>query len=358
MTKILKGINTKKAGRPDKISGKLIKVCKDSLLFIVHIFNLSLCTSKFPALWKTGEIIPIPKKDICLVDNDLRPVTLTSVLSKCLEKLVREKLLNYVSDQLDQYQFAYLSGRSTDDAICSLIHNILKHLDKDPRNYVRSLFVDYSAAFNTIQPHIMIQRLLELGIPSYLQLWILDFLTHRVQYVKTANDRSPPLEINTGAPHCCVLSPLLFVLYTNALKSNCDNCCIFKYADDTVVLGLITDSCESDYRNTIESVNNWCGNNHLDLNVNKTKEVIFDFRRNKSMLSCISINNNEVEIVTNYNYLGVTLDDKLNFEAHVNNQIRKANKRLYFVRNMNKLKTNGYKLVLPSGGPSGKYTKY
>ena len=109
------------------------------------------------------------------------------------------------------------------------------------------------------------------------------------------------------------------------------------------MLGLITDSCcESDYRNTIESVNNWCGNNHLDLNVNKTKEVIFDFRRNKSMLSCISINNNEVEIVTNYNYLlvGDTLDDKLNFEAHVNNQIRKANKRLYFVRNMNKLSAN------------------
>ena len=60
------------------------------------------------------------------------------------------------------------------------------------------------------------------------------------------------------------------------------------------------------------------------------------------MLSCISINNNEVEIVTNYNYLlvGDTLDDKLNFEAHVNNQIRKANKRLYFVRNMNKLSAN------------------
>ena len=98
---------------------------KFTFYYSLYFQFITVCI-QIPSSVETGENTPIPKKDICLVDNDLKPVTLTSVLPKCLEKLVRRKLLNYVSDQLDQCQFAYLSGRPTDDAICSLIHNIFE----------------------------------------------------------------------------------------------------------------------------------------------------------------------------------------------------------------------------------------
>ena len=102
---ILRKINSKKAAGPDKISGKLIRSCRDSLLTIVHyIFNLSFRTGQFPSVWKSGEIIPIPKKDVITVDNDLRPVTLTAILGKCLEKLGRAKLLDSVLSRLDNNQ--------------------------------------------------------------------------------------------------------------------------------------------------------------------------------------------------------------------------------------------------------------
>ena len=200
---ILRKINSKKAAGPDKISGKLIRSCRDSLLTIVHyIFNLSFRTGQFPSVWKSGEIIPIPKKDVITVDNDLRQVTLTAILGKCLEKLGRAKLLDCVLSRLDNNQFAYLNGRSTDDAICSLIHRITQHLDEDPRNYARALFIDYSSAFNTIQPHLMIEKLGELNVPIYLQLWILDFLTDRTQYVRTMLEILPPIAISTqGCVH-------------------------------------------------------------------------------------------------------------------------------------------------------------
>ena len=83
----------------------------------------------------------------------------------------------------------------------------------------------------------MIEKLGELNVPIYLQLWILDFLTDRTQYVRTMLEISPPIAISTGAPQGCVLSSILFVIYTNNMISNYDDCMIFKYADDTVILG-------------------------------------------------------------------------------------------------------------------------
>ena len=78
----LRNINVKKAAGPDKISAKIIKYCRSSLLSIIHkLFNMSASLLRMPSLWKVGEIIPVSKKPIPKVDNDLRPVTLTAILS-------------------------------------------------------------------------------------------------------------------------------------------------------------------------------------------------------------------------------------------------------------------------------------
>ena len=116
--KVLKGIKVNKAPGPDKLSGNLLKQCKDSLFYIIHyIFELSLSTCTYPSSWKIGEIVPVPKKDLPQVINDLRPVTLTSILSKCLERVGLALLMPHVKDNFDPLQFAYILGRSTDDAI-------------------------------------------------------------------------------------------------------------------------------------------------------------------------------------------------------------------------------------------------
>ena len=90
-------------------------------------------------------------------------------------------------------------------------------LDKNASNYVRSLFIDYSSAFNTIQKHIMMGKLLEFNVPVPYCTWILDFLTNRSQYVKTRRETSQLQTINTGAPQGCVLSAVtvLFIMYTS-----------------------------------------------------------------------------------------------------------------------------------------------
>jgi hypothetical protein len=102
-----------------------------------------------------------------------------------------------------------------------------------------SRLIDFSSAFNTIKPEILIRKLIDIGVPSELCAVVLDFLTERVQRVFANNMFSDPIRTDTGAPQGCVLSAFLFIIYTNLLQSMYDDISIIKYADDTVIIGLI-----------------------------------------------------------------------------------------------------------------------
>jgi hypothetical protein len=176
------------------------------------IYNLSISCFKFPSIWKLGEIIPVPKKPIPKVDNDLRPVTLTAIAAKCLERIMLPKLGTYLNNHLDSLQFAYRPKRSTDDAINTFIHELLMHLEQTG-TYARCTFLDYSSAFNTMQPHILIDKLSLYNVPARMKLWLMDFLTDRSQRVRSPLETSSLIKVNTGAPQGCVLSAFLFVIY-------------------------------------------------------------------------------------------------------------------------------------------------
>ena len=138
-------------------------------------------------------------------------------------------------------------------------------------------------------------------------------------------------------PQGCVLSPILFVLYTNDLCWNSENVIIQKYADDTIILGLIENDCDNEYQQCIDFVNKWCIENYLSLNASKTKELLWDFRKISPSIEPIQISGTVVERVNTYKYLGLVVDNKLSFIQHVESQIKKANRRIYCIRAMRKL---------------------
>jgi gmma-aminobutyric acid receptor subunit gamma/cGMP-dependent protein kinase 2 len=152
-----------------------------------------------------------------------------------------------IPETLDPLQFAYHPNRSTDDAISIAVHTALSHLDK--RNtYVRMLFIDYS----TIVPSKFINKLRILGLNISFCNRILDFLTGRPQVVRVGNNTSATLILNTGAPQRCVLSPLLYSLFTHDCTARHDSNTIITFADDTTVVGLITDNNETGYREEVK----------------------------------------------------------------------------------------------------------
>ncbi len=272
-------MNVRKAAGPDGITGRVLRSCADQLTgLFTSIFNESLATSVIPTSFKKSVIIPVPKnnKPSCL--NDYRPVALTSIVMKVFERLVKNYICSSIPDTLDPLQFAYRPNRYTDDAISHILHSSLTHIDSKNGNYVRLLFIDYSSAFNTILPS-KLASLIDLDLNSSLCDWILNFLSGRPQVVKIGQFTSNSITLNVGAPQGCVLSPLLYSLYTHDCVSSHSSTTIIKFADDTVVLGLISNNDETAYLDEVEELTSWCQDNCLSLNVSKTKELIVDFRK-------------------------------------------------------------------------------
>ncbi|KAK7877731.1 hypothetical protein WMY93_030545 [Mugilogobius chulae] len=280
---VFRSINIRKAAGPDGVLGRVLKECAAELTDIFTlIFNISLSTSWVPACFKAANIVPIPKQSNVTCLNDYRPVALTSIPAKCLERLVIKHIKAAIPPSLDTYQFAYKENRSTEDAVAIVLHTLLKHLE-GKNTYARLLFVDYSSAFKTIRPFKLRAKLHLLGLNTALCNWIADFLTNRTQSVRVGKHTSSTIAINTRAPQGCVLSPLLYTLhFTHDCFASSSSNLIVKFADDTTVLGLITNNNEVDYRSEVQHLLSWCHNNNLVLN-KKTKEIIMDFRKNKQL---------------------------------------------------------------------------
>ncbi|KAI5606429.1 gastrula zinc finger protein XlCGF28.1-like [Silurus asotus] len=192
------------------------------------------------------------------------------------------------------------------------------------------------SAFNKIIAQHLIEKLNLLGLNTSLCNWILDFLTERRQSIRIGNSISNTTTLSTGAPQGCVLSPLLFTLLTHDCVAMHSSNHIIKFADDTTVVGLISKNDESAYREEVQQLTAWCGANNLSLNVDKTKEMIVDFRRAQSDQSSLIIDGSSVEIVKSTKFLGVHLADNLTWSLNTSSITKKAQQRLYFLRRLRK----------------------
>ncbi|KAI4898623.1 hypothetical protein NFI96_006404 [Prochilodus magdalenae] len=329
-------LNPRKAAGPDNIPARVLRECADQLTDVfTDIFNISLSSATVPTCLKATTIIPVPKKSSVSCLNDYRPIALTPIIMKCFERLVLRHIKTLLPPSLDPLQFAYRPNRSTDDAISTTLHLALTHLDNRD-TYVRMLFIDFSSAFNTIIPQHLIRKLNLLGLNTSLSNWILDFLTGRPQSVRIGRNTSSTTTLSTGAPQGCVLSPLLFTLLTHDCAAMHSSNHIIKFADDTTVVGLISKNDESAYREEVQRLTDWCRTNNLSLNVDKTKEMVVDFRRTRRDHSPLHIDGSTVEIVKSTKFLGVHLAEDLTWSLNTSTITKKAQQRLYFLRRLRK----------------------
>ena len=126
-------------------------------------------------------------------------------------------------------------------------------------------------------------------------------------------------------PHRELFSPLLmFTLYTSDFQFHSESSHLQKSSDDSAIVGCVSEGKEEEYRGVVDSFVRWCETNHLHLNSTKTKELVVDFRRRKSAPTTISINGETVEVVQDYKYLGVHLDNKLNWAKNSDAVYRKG----------------------------------
>ncbi|KAI2643798.1 hypothetical protein H4Q32_029977 [Labeo rohita] len=309
--KTLSRVNPRKAAGPDNIPGRVLRDCAAQLTDVLtDIFNTSLSQAVVPTCLKSTSIIPVPKKSPVSCLNDYRPIALTPIMMKCFERLVMRNIKTSLPNTLDPLQFAYRPNRSTDDAISSTLHLALTHLENKD-SYVRMLFIDFSSAFNTIIPQQLINKLILLGLNTSLCNWILDFLTGRPQSVRVGHNISSTTTLSTGAPQGCVLSPLLFTLLTHDCTAKFSSNHIIKFADDTTVVGLISNNDETHYREEVAQLVEWCGANNLSLNVTQL------WRESAAP-----------------KFLGVHITEDLTWTTNTMSLSKKAQQRLHFLRRL------------------------
>ena len=126
----------------------------------------------------------------------------------------------------------------------------------------------------------------------------------------------------------------LFTLFTSDFTHNTNNCHLQKFSDDTAIVGCISEGNEQEYRQVIKDFVNWCQLNHLHLNASKTQEMIIDFRRKAPPTTQVNILGMDIETVTSYKYLGVHLNNRLDWADNTDATFRKGQSRLHLLRRL------------------------
>ena len=195
---------------------------------------------------------------------------------------------------------------------------------------VRVVLFDYRKAFDFIDHHLLTRKILGLDIPRGVSRWVIDFLANRKQRVKLSADcLSEWGPVPSGVPQGTKLGPWLFLLMINDL--HIPNVQTWKYVDDTTVAEIVQRESPGDAQSAVSQVEDWSRENNMQLNADKCKVMVIDFKRNKHDFSPLTVDGKPLETVDNAKILGVTLSNDLKWNTHICECIKKANTRLYFL---------------------------
>ena len=305
----LSHININKSTGPDEIPNWLLRDFASILANpITAIYNSSIREGYIPQIWKSADVSALPKKKPPrAIESDLRPISLTPILSKELEYFPSKWLWNLVKDKMDSNQYGGIPGSSPVHALVDLYHHWLEALDSRQRQYIRVLFLDYAKAFDHIDHNILLNKLASYGIPDFLLQWIRGFLTVRQQRVRMGQDLfSDWLHIHGGVPQGTRLGPILFVIMINDLKTICPT---YKYVDDTTIYEVCKPNTTSNLQEAVDTALIWSTENNMKLNPKKTHEMVIDFGKARAQPRPLQIAGSNIETVSQSKLLGIIISN-------------------------------------------------
>ena len=336
----------------DPIPTYLLKDCLDILLpSITKIINLSISTSNVPKCFKVAAITPLLKKadlDSNLLKN-FRPISNLPFVSKILEKVIARRLLNHKDTHSlhESMQSAYRKHHSTETALIKIQNDMLRAIDG--KQCVGLVLLDMSAAFDTVDHSILLQRLSDrFGIKGSALEWITSYLANRSQFVTALGEKSIEHHLDCNVPQGSVLGPGWFGDYNSPVGN------IFRkhdiryhlYADDTQVYFFFPPGegeAEAFKRLEVclEEVRLWMANNYLKLNDEKTDFMILGSRHSlkKITTNSISIGESKIQPKQSVKNIGAVLDNQLKMDIQINKTCQAAWFQLFQISKIKKFLT-------------------
>ena len=291
------------------------------------IMNSSLREGCLPDIWKMANVSPIPKVPKPeIISKDIRPISLTPTLSKCMEHFIANWLWDSVKDKLKSNQYGGIKKSSTTHALIDMLHYWYSELEKS--NTVRIVLLDYTKAFDKVDHNILINKLLTMDTPQVLLRWIANFLSNRNMRVCINSAVSEWFTLNGSIHQGSCLAPLSFVIMMNDLEPSCKSS---KFMDDVTLSDSFRDPASSKLQCSLNETIKWSEVNKQDLNPVKTKDIIVKLNADDRPIKDLMIGNMPVQTVESSKLLGLVLNNQLSWSDHVYYLHSKASKRLYFL---------------------------
>ena len=327
----IKLLDSSKAYGPDLVPPKILKEGGEIIVkHLTKLFKLTVRKMTIPKLWKQANVIPIYKKDKRTIVNNYRPISLLSVVSKVMERVIFKYVYNHLHDNfiLSTYQSGFLPGRSTVTQLIEVYHSFCKSIDRNKE--VRVIFLDISKAFDRVWHKGLLHKLQKCGITGNILGWFSNYLSNRQQRVVIEGQFSEFIDINAGVPQGSVLGPLLFLLYINDITHAISNCQIRLFADDTCLFIEVDNREETALllNHDLESLHKWSVEWLVDFSETKTKSMIISNKKDKDKNPPVFLNGKEIENVRSFSYLGLELTNNMRWNKHIDKISNKAKKRL------------------------------
>jgi hypothetical protein len=343
---LLSSANPFSSPGPDNIHPRILREAASQLTVPFQIlFSRSLHLGVLPAAWKTAHVSPRFKTGNRHSTSSYRPISLTSIPCKILERIVKDYLIDYLllNNILSSSQHGFLPRRSCMSNILSFLNSLTALHDHSLHPNV--IFFDFAKAFDKVPHSLLIQKLSTMGITNPLLKWIEDFLVDRTFHVKVGTSLSSPAPASSGVPQGSVLGPILFLLYINDLPDVISSKCLL-YADDLKIWSHDPVLLQQDILN----IQCWSQKWSLPLNLSKCIHLpIYKSTPSSFLMFSESDELSPILSTTLTKDLGVWLSNDLSFTEHFRICAKKAFKSLYFIkRSFSFIDKSSFKILFSS----------
>ena len=341
---LLSALDVRKSVGPDGISARFLKEVAGVVAEpLSRLFNQSLQSGVFPDEWKRCNVTPVHKGGAADNPSNFQPISVVPVVAKVLEKIVAAQLNAHLEEHklLNSHQCAYRQKKSTEQLLMVAVDSVAQAIDHHMSVCVA--FLDLRKAFDSLDHHILLNRLKFLGVCKSELLWFVSYLSDRYQRVKYKTCYSQWGLVKGGIPQGSALGPLLFLIYVNEMSAQVTNGKLLQFADDTALIcsGTTQAVVQQNMSNDLSQLAIWIRNSKMQLNISKCSVMWF---RSRSKLPspppCVCIDGAPLKMVDNQKYLGVVFDDTLQWSKHVSEICKKMSFYLFWI--------NSYRRSLPN----------